>query len=110
MRRARTRKNKGGGYPFVGEPYAQGNLNTWGNSNYYVNNENPIIFLHNRPIGGKRKKRTHKRRYAGGDDRFNSFSLFDRLSNQSINMIRMTQGKELLPVGNVLHQPIMKNI
>ena len=100
MRRTqiRTRKNKGGGYPFVGGPYG-----TSVNSNYYVNNENPHIFLnHNRLIGGKRKKRT--RRYTGGDDRFNSFSLFDRLSNQSINMMRMTQGKELLPVGNVLHQ------
>ena len=102
----RTRKSKGGGFPFVGQPYSQSNMNTWGNSNYYIDNKNPLIFLnHNRPIGGKRKKRTHKR-YTGGDDRFNSFSLLNRLSNQSINLMRMTQGKELLPIGNPMKQPI----
>ena len=103
----RTRKSKGG-YPFVGPSF---NINTWGKSNYYSNNVNPHIILHpSKQVGGTRRKtkRTKKRRYTGGDDRFNMFAPLNTWYNQGANFIRMTQGKELQPIGNVLNQPIGK--
>ena len=101
-RRRNTRRAKrGGSYPFVGPPYTSA---TWGTSNYYANNENPLIFLHSRPVGG-RKRRTRKR-FVGGDDRFNSFSAVQRWTDQATNLVRSFRGEETLPVGRVLDQPI----
>lgn len=101
----RTRKSKGGyQYPFVGRAY-----NTYNNSNYYANNVNPLIFSSSSraAFGGKRRKK-RTRRYAGGwlDDRFSFVSAPRLMYEQSLNFIRMTQGKGLENVGNPISQPI----
>jgi hypothetical protein len=47
----------------VGAPYSQSNMSTWGSTNYYPLNTNPIIFTNTSfQGGGKRRKRRGARR------------------------------------------------
>ena len=54
----RTRRMRGGSLPaLVGPPYSQSDLSTWGTTNYYPVNTNPIIFTNTSfQMGGKRRK------------------------------------------------------
>ena len=94
-RRSKTRISKGGSFPFVGKTF---DIDTGGQ--HYAHNVQPRCFSNSsNQVGGRRT-----RRYAGGgwslwgDDRF-GLSALNRFSNQSMNFLRMTQGKELLPIG-----------
>ena len=68
----KTRKMRGGSLPaLVGAPYSQSDMSTWGTTNYYPFNTNPIIFTDSSfQMGGKRRKRRKTRgRRRGGKRR-----------------------------------------
>ena len=66
----KTRKMRGGSLPaLVGSPWSPSDLSTWGSTNYYSTNTNPIIFTENsfqanqaNQAGGKRRSRRGGRR------------------------------------------------
>lgn len=99
----RTRKSKGGAYPFQGNPDS-----ACVNGNYYSYNPNTLFSPASTRIGGKKRKKKRTRRYAGGffDDRYSLFNPLYNLRDNAVNFWNMTQGSEQIPVDNVLKHPI----